>query len=106
MWCGQAPDAAALAACCVFTGAVIAWAIAALGALVLRTGDRTAVAMQDVLVIAFVACTLIAVVHIAPPTAAALLATVIAAHALLIAAMLAADAQAPEASTSTHRSTM
>ena len=100
MWCGQAPDAAALAACCIFTGVVVAWAIAALGALVLRVGDPTPAAMQDMLAIAFVACTLVVVVHIAPPAVAALLALTIAAHALLIAGILAADAQkqAPEPS--------
>lgn len=101
MWCGQAPDASALAACCIFAGAVVAWAIAALGALVFRAGDRTQVAMQDVLAIAFVACTLVVAVHIAPPAIAALLATAIAIHALLIAAMLAADAQKQAPKTST-----
>lgn len=100
MWCGQAPDASALAACCIFAGAVVAWAIAALGALVFRAGDRTQVAMQDVLTIAFIAFALAVAVHTAPPAVAALLAIAIAAHALLIAAMLAADAQkqAPKSS--------
>ena len=106
MWCGQAPDAAALAACCVFTGAIVAWAVAALGALAVRAGDLTQVATQDALAIGFVACTLIVVVHTAPPAIAALLAAVIAAHALLIAGMLAADAQAPEPTASKYRSTM
>ena len=51
-------------------------------------------------VFGFVACTLVVVVHIAPPAIAALLAMAIAAHALLIAGMLAADTQkhAPEPS--------
>ena len=103
MWCGQTPDAAALAACCIFTGAIVAWAIAALAALASRAGHHAA---THVLVIGFVACTLIVVVHIAPPAIAALLTATVAAHALLIAGMLAADAQAPEPTASKHRSTM
>ena len=54
--------------------------------------------MQDVLAIGFVACTLVVVVHIAPPAIAALLAVAIAAHALLIAGMVVADAQKREPS--------
>lgn len=91
MWCGQAPDGAAFAPCCIFACAIVSWAIAALGALVFATGGRRPVAMEDVLIVGFVAITLVFVVHIAPPVIAALLAAAMAAHALLIAAMVAAD---------------
>jgi hypothetical protein len=92
VWCGQAPDPAALAPCCLFAAAIVAWAIAALGALVFAADEREQVAMEDVLVIGLIACTLIVVLHIAPPAIAALLAIAMAAHALLIAALVAADA--------------
>jgi hypothetical protein len=92
VWCGQAPDAAALAPCCLFAASIVAWAIAALGALVFSVDEREQVAMEDVLVIGLIACTLIVVLHIAPLAIAALLAIAMAAHALLMAALVAADA--------------
>ena len=92
MWCGQAPDPAGLAACCIFSCAIVAWAIAALGALAFSAGEHSRASIEDVLIVAFVACTLIFVLHIAPPLVAAVLAGAMAAHALLIAGFVAADA--------------
>lgn len=87
MWCGQAPDAVALASCCIFTGAIVAWFVAALGALAHSAGNRNRAATPDVLAIGFIAGMLIVAVHVAPPEIAALLTLVVAAHALLMAGM-------------------
>lgn len=97
MWCGQAPDPSGLASCCIFSCAILAWAIAALGALAYSAGERRHAPIEEALVIAFVACTLIFVLHIAPPLIAAVLAGAMAAHALLIAGLVAADALRPAA---------
>jgi hypothetical protein len=75
----------------------MAWAIAALGALALPAGERRRAPIEEALVIAFVACTLIFVLHIAPPLIAAVLAGAMAAHALLIAGLVATDALKPAA---------
>jgi hypothetical protein len=75
----------------------LAWAIAALGALAYSAGERRHAPIEEALVIAFVACTLIFVLHIAPPLIAAVLAGAMAAHALLIAGLVAADALRPAA---------
>jgi hypothetical protein len=75
----------------------VAWAIAALGALALPAGERRRAPIEEALVIAFVACTLIFALHIAPPLIAAVLAGAMATHALLIAGLVAADALEPAA---------
>ena len=95
MWCGPAPDPAGLATCCIFSCAIVAWGIAALGALAFWAGERGQASIEDALVIAFIACTLIFVLHIAPPLIAALVAGTMAAHALLIAGLVVVDALKP-----------
>ena len=98
MWCGAPPpDSAFLAPCCLFACAIVAWAIAALGALLFVADQRNETApVEDVLIIGFIACVLVVVLHIAPDAVAVALAAAMALHALLIATLVLVDfAKAP-----------
>jgi hypothetical protein len=93
VWCGAPPDAGFLAPCCLFGCAIVAWAVAALGALLFSAQQtREAVEPERALVIGFIACVLIFVLHLAPPVIGAALAAAMAGHAALIAALVAFDA--------------
>ena len=92
MWCGQPPEGAfPIAPCCLFAAAIIAWAITALSALFFHGNAREPVETQRALTVGFVASVLIVVVHIAPDSVAMALAGAMAAHAALIAIVVAAN---------------
>jgi hypothetical protein len=91
VWCGTPPDGALLAPCCLFACAIVAWAIAALGALLFAAQGRETVRTEDALAIGFIACVLVVALHLAPAPVSVLLAVAMAAHAALIAISVAAD---------------
>ncbi len=92
MWCGAPPDSSVIAPCCLFAAAIVAWAIAALGALLFAAERRNdTVATEDALVIGFIACVLVVGLHVAPDEVAMALASALALHALLIAARAIVD---------------
>lgn len=92
MWCGAPADSGFLAPCCLFACAIVAWAIAALGALLFVADKRNDTApVEDVLIIGFIACALVVVLHLAPDGVAAALAAAMALHALLIASLVLVD---------------
>jgi hypothetical protein len=91
VWFGPPPDPLLLAPCCLFAGAIIAWMIAALGALAFSANGRDPIRVEDALAVGFIACVLVIVVYIAPSGVAAILAALMAAHAAFIAIMVAVD---------------
>jgi len=80
-----------MAPCCLFAAAIIAWAITALGALLFGGNAREPIETQQALTVGLVASVLIVVVHVAPDSVAMALAGAMAAHAALIAIVVAAE---------------
>jgi hypothetical protein len=98
VWCGAPPDSTLLATCCLFGCAIVAWAVAALGALIFSAQQhRQVVDTESALAIGFIACVLVVVVHLAPDAIAAAMAAVMALHAALIAAIIVIDSMSARA---------
>lgn len=80
--------------CCILIATVLAWASAALGARIYRA-QAGANDFTPVFAVFAIACALMAIAPIVPDTVAITLAAIMAAHAVLIATVLALDVMRP-----------